>query len=108
MYTFWGDAKKDNKKKLKVELLTFSAYPKYPKTTKESFMKKTFWLAGLLGLAVMPLRAGTQDTVYVTTHDQVTINTDMKTGKNFFTEWGEFPSPDKEIRRMKMQVTLAH
>jgi hypothetical protein len=71
-------------------------------------MKKIFLFMGLLGLALLPLRAEKQDTIYVTTHDQITINTDMKTGENYFYGWGDFPSPEKEIRRMKMQVKLAH
>ncbi|MFW5754554.1 MAG: peptide-N-glycosidase, partial [Marinilabiliaceae bacterium] len=71
-------------------------------------MKKIFLLLGILGLVAFPAKAGQQDTIYVTTHDQITINTDMETGENFFTKWGEFPTPDKDIRRMKMQVTLGH
>lgn len=71
-------------------------------------MKKIILLIGILSLAAFPAKADQQDTIYVTTHDQITINTDMETGENYFTEWGKFPSPDKEIRRMKMQVTLGH
>ncbi|MFW6042791.1 MAG: hypothetical protein ACOCPW_00375 [Marinilabiliaceae bacterium] len=71
-------------------------------------MKIMFLLFGILGLVAFPAKAGQQDTIYVTTHDQITINTDMERGENFFTKWGKFPTPDKDIRRMKMQVTLGH
>ena len=44
----------------------------------------------------------------VVTHDKVTIVTNPKQGTNSFIKWGIFPSKNKEIRRITMNVTLAY
>ncbi len=49
-----------------------------------------------------------QSTTHVFSHDDVTIMTDPSKGVKSFKRWAEFPSPDKEIRRITMLVTLAH
>lgn len=42
------------------------------------------------------------------THNKVTIITNPKKGTNSFVKWGVFPAENKEIRRITMNVTLAH
>lgn len=49
-----------------------------------------------------------QDIINVTTHDHIFINTNVKTGENYFLGWGRFPGNNVDIRRIKMQVTLGH
>ena len=49
-----------------------------------------------------------QNTLNVTTHKRVFINTDMKEGRKSFFGWGIFPGPTEDIRKIKMQVTLGH
>jgi len=44
----------------------------------------------------------------VITHDKVTIFTNPKQGSLSFKEWGVFPDKGKEIRRITMNLTLAH
>lgn len=48
------------------------------------------------------------ESTHVTTHDAVTIFTNPQTGTNSFTAWGVFPAKDKEIRRIVLNLTLAH
>ncbi len=44
----------------------------------------------------------------IITHDKVTIFTNPKKGEKSFKEWGVFPAENSEIRRITMNVTLAH
>ena len=44
----------------------------------------------------------------VLTHNSLLINTDPSQGVKSFVEWGVFPSPDKEVRRVVMNLTLAY
>mgnify|MGYP000176888407 CR=1 FL=1 len=44
----------------------------------------------------------------ITTHNKILINTDPSKGVKSFVEWGVFPSPDKNIRRIVMNLTLAY
>lgn len=44
----------------------------------------------------------------VTTHNRVTIHTDVSAGIKSFPGWGVFPSADASIRKMTMRVTLGH
>ncbi|WP_167617385.1 peptide-N-glycosidase F-related protein [Maribellus sediminis] len=44
----------------------------------------------------------------VVTHNELLINTDPSQGVKSFVEWGVFPSPDKEVRRVVMNLTLAY
>lgn len=44
----------------------------------------------------------------VITHDKVTIVTNPQKGTNSFVNWGLFPAKDREVRRVFMDVTLAH
>ncbi len=44
----------------------------------------------------------------VITHNAVTIFTNPNTGTNSFTAWGVFPAEEREIRRLVLNLTLAH
>ncbi len=44
----------------------------------------------------------------VVSHDKVTIYTNPKKGSLSFKNWGVFPDKNKEIRRITMNLTLAH
>ncbi len=58
-------------------------------------------------LAVFALQTAFAQTK-VTTHYEILINTDPSQGVKSFVKWGEFPSTDKEIRRIVMNLTLAY
>jgi len=47
-------------------------------------------------------------TTKVKTHDKVTINTNPSKGVKSFKQWGTFPTEDKEVRRIVMNLTLAY
>ena len=47
-------------------------------------------------------------TTNVVTHNKVLINTDPSQGVKSFVKWGEFPSAEKEIRRIVLNLTLAY
>lgn len=54
-------------------------------------------------------RAFTQsDQTTIITHDKVTIYTDPSKGVKNFAGWGVFPDENKDIRRITMDLTLAH
>lgn len=44
----------------------------------------------------------------VVTHDKLLINTDPSQGVKSFVKWGVFPSSDKEVRRIVLNLTLAY
>jgi len=71
-------------------------------------MKKLVLAVLAIGSWCFSFNASGQDTLNVTTHDHITINTNQKKGVNSFYEWGVFPSKPENIRRIKMQVTLGH
>lgn len=48
------------------------------------------------------------NSINVITHNQVTIFTNPKTGSKSFTKWGIFPAKNTNVRRIIMEVTLAH
>ncbi|WP_340112197.1 peptide-N-glycosidase F-related protein [Maribellus mangrovi] len=58
-------------------------------------------------IAIFALQAAFAQTK-VTTHDELMINTDPSQGVKSFIKWGVFPSPDKEVRRIVMNLTLAY
>jgi len=49
-----------------------------------------------------------QTSTNVVSHNKVTIVTNPKTGTNSFIKWATFPSTEKEIRRITLNVTLAY
>lgn len=61
----------------------------------------------LLIISVLAVQASMAQTK-VTTHDKVLINTDPSKGVKSFVEWGVFPSADKPVRRVVMNLTLAY
>jgi hypothetical protein len=67
-------------------------------------MKQFFFLLSFLLLA----SAAQSQTQTVNTHDKVTIVTNPSAGWKSFKQWGEFPSPEKEVRRVIMHLTLAY
>ena len=67
-------------------------------------MKKLIVFLTLL-IAAQHLLAQTTN---VATHNKVLINTDPSQGVKSFVKWGEFPSADKEIRRIVLNLTLAY
>lgn len=71
-------------------------------------MKLSGYVLILMLAGLFTNKARAADTLDVTTHDHIFINTNAKEGRNSFFGWGEFPGPDKDIRRVKMQVTLGH
>ncbi len=46
------------------------------------------------------------DTIIVTTHNRTTVVTDPSKGVRSHQEWGLFPSPDVQIRKIIMKVTF--
>ena len=62
----------------------------------------------IIFLFVVASTAFSQSSTNITSHDEVTIVTDPSQGVNSFVNWAEFPDEDKEIRRITMNVTLAH
>ncbi|MGQ1889911.1 peptide-N-glycosidase F-related protein [Thermophagus sp. OGC60D27] len=71
-------------------------------------MKNFLLFLLLLTVVLYPIKALSQDTINITTHDHVFIHTNVKEGTNSFLGWGKFPEQNKNIRRIKMQVTLGH
>ena len=73
-------------------------------------MKRSFFILSALLIisAIFVNTSSAQNALNVTTHHKVFINTDMKEGKKSFVGWGTFPTPKENIRRITMQVTLAH
>lgn len=71
-------------------------------------MKKIFWSICTLALTLAISDAKAQEVTNVTTHDHITITTDVSQGTNSFIGWGTFPEENESIRRIKMQVTLGH
>ena len=61
----------------------------------------------LLIISVLAIQASIAQTTVVT-HNQLLINTDPSQGVKSFVEWGNFPSADKEVRRIVMNLTLAY
>jgi len=55
-----------------------------------------------LAISELPFRS------FVKTHDRVTINTDVSKGIKSFSAWGNFPSPETDIRKIIMHLTLGH
>lgn len=47
-------------------------------------------------------------TTNVITHNKVLINTDPSKGEKSFKSWGVFPDKNREVRRIKLNVTLAY
>jgi len=71
------------------------------------------WKVGLLLISLFLIITNTTGfsqigKTNIITHNQTTIFTNPKEGTKSFTEWGVFPSKDKEVRRVIMNVTLAH
>ena len=62
----------------------------------------------IIFLFVFVNTAFSQSSTNVTSHDEVTIVTDPSQGVKSFVKWAEFPDEGKEIRRITMNVTLAH
>ena len=71
-------------------------------------MKKTALLCVFFASVLITDKIFSQNTLNVTTHNRVFINTDMKEGRKSFFGWGIFPEPTEDIRKIKMQVTLGH
>lgn len=44
----------------------------------------------------------------VTTHNRITINTDVSAGIKSFPSWGVFPTHGEDIRKITMRITLGH
>jgi len=63
-------------------------------------------LALLFAVIVLPLNAGTPDTLRVTTHNRVLVTTDPSQGVKHFPARGIFPDAKTDIRRITMTVTL--
>lgn len=61
----------------------------------------------LLIISVLAIQATIAQTTVVT-HNELLINTDPSQGVKSFVKWGVFPSPDKEVRRIVMNLTLAY
>jgi hypothetical protein len=61
----------------------------------------------LLFVAVFALQTVFAQTKVIT-HNELLINTDPSKGVKSFVEWGEFPTPDKAVRRIVMNLTLAY
>jgi hypothetical protein len=71
-------------------------------------MKKTALLCVFFASVLITDKIFSQNTLNVTTHKRVFINTDMEEGRKSFFGWGIFPGPTEDIRKIKMQVTLGH
>ena len=61
----------------------------------------------LIAISLLGFQAALAQTK-ITTHNKILINTDQSKGVKSFVEWGVFPSPDKSIRRIMMNLTLAY
>jgi hypothetical protein len=61
----------------------------------------------LFALLIKPL-AWSQTSENVITHQKVIINTDPSKGIKSFIQWGTFPAPDKSVRKVVMNLTLAY
>lgn len=67
-----------------------------------------YFLLSCLLLINFALSAQKPEKLQVITHNQITINTNQKTGNKAFTAWGVFPNKSVPVRRIKMLITLAH
>jgi hypothetical protein len=71
-------------------------------------MKNLVLIFIVLSLCCYSFKLKAQDILNVTTHDHITITTDVSDGSNSFYGWGVFPSQKESERRIRMQVTLGH
>jgi len=70
-------------------------------------MKKSVLLVAVLLIACHVFSQKTERTT-VTTHNRITINTDVSAGIKSFPGWGVFPSSNENVRKITMRVTLGH
>ncbi len=59
-------------------------------------------------LLMLAVTATMAQTTKVETHNKLLINTDPSKGVKSFKQWGVFPTENKEVRRIVMNLTLAY
>lgn len=62
----------------------------------------------ILGFSSMFLQAQKPETQKISTHNGITINTDVSTGSKSFNVWGVFPKENVPVRKITLFLTLAH